>query len=438
VTTQTTRAGVGVSGSRPRLLWTEYWYLVAVAIAAAVTVDPLEWGLAADRLLKHLAFAISLLALALTLTARKLHSPWQRSGHLAKALRAAWPLAALAALVLAGSLYARLVAGIQNTFLNVGLYMLMTFVAATMVQQSRAPDALLRGYFRILLAAAVVMGAWLVWNFRVRQVYHEQIFLVIPLAALLLVPADRTLVRWLGGAFLLSMTWFSQKYTSFLIGAVTVLYLGGAVALPRLGARSGLYRATVVYWSLLLGGLVAGLLVVVALLWPAELPTGNVEYRWHTYGEAWGRFVASPLWGTLFADEAVEKFSLYTIGIAGNVLPTHSDFLDLLAHGGVTAAVLLLAGLAGIARIAAKTVLAPRYLGQPWAAYAHTAALVSLAGALTSAFNPILLQPSMAYLWWSTLGLLLGLSLRVGAEPSSEPTRATPEGDRHARRAVHA
>jgi hypothetical protein len=60
--------------------------------------------------------------------------------------------------------------------------------------------------------------------------------------------------------------------------------------------------------------------------------------------------------------------------------------------------------------------LAPRHLDHAWAPYAHTLALMSLAGVITYAFNPVLLQPGMAYLLWTNLGLLLGLSLRAAAD----------------------
>lgn len=134
----------------------------------------------------------------------------------------------------------------------------------------------------------------------------------------------------------------------------------------------------------------------------------------HTYLAAWERFMESPLWGTLFLAEAVEKFTLYSIGVAGNVLPTHSDILDLAAHGGIIAVLLWLLGLTRIMRFSFRKILHPKFLDHPWGLYAHTLALMSLAGVVTYAFNPILLQPSMAYLLWTNLGLLLGLALRAG------------------------
>jgi hypothetical protein len=399
------------------LLWSEQWYLLAALAAATVAVDPLEWRIAANPLVKHLALMIALPAACLTLLGRRMAAPpWSTDHSIGEILRAAWPLLALAMLIVGGSLYIRFIGGVQNTFLNVGLYMLTALVAAVAMLQTEAPGAMLRGHFRILLVAAFVMGAYLIANYGVRQVYHEQIFLVIPMAALFFVRRAGAASRWLGCAFFLSMAWFSHKYTSYLIGALTIAYLAFAVALPRLRARPGLVRVTVVYWSLVAAALGAAAFAYLALHGAPSMPTGNPEYRLHTYTAAWSRFVESPVWGTLFAAEAVDKFTLYAIGISNNVLPTHSDIMDLLAHGGMVAMTLWSAGLVLIARTAWKKMLAPRHLDHAWAPYAHTLALMSLAGVITYAFNPVLLQPGMAYLLWTNLGLLLGLSLRAAAD----------------------
>lgn len=399
------------------LLWLEHWYLLAALVAAVVAVDPLEWGIAANPLVKHLALMIALPAVCLTLLGRRIAAPpWSTDRSIGEILRATWPLLALAVLIIGGSLYTRFIDNIQNTFLNVGLYMLTALVAAVTMLQTEAPGAILRGYFRILLAAALVMGVYLIANYGVRQVYHEQIFLVIPMTALFFVRRAGAAGRWLGCAFFLSMAWFSHKYTSYLIGALTVAYLAFAVALPRLRARPGLVRVTVVYWSVVVAALGVAAFAYLVLQGPSSMPTGNPEYRLHTYAAAWSRFVESPIWGTLFAAEAVDKFTLYSIGISNNVLPTHSDIMDLLAHGGIVAMTLWLAGLVLIASAAWKNMLAPRHLDHAWAPYAHTLALMSLAGVITYAFNPVLLQPGMAYLLWTNLGLLLGLGLRATAD----------------------
>ncbi|HEY0664369.1 MAG TPA: hypothetical protein VGD18_07160, partial [Thiobacillaceae bacterium] len=318
MTTLASNSGVTHTGIRSGLLWSDYAYLLAAAIAAVAAVNPLEW----DTLrnwppARHLPLVVSVAAVLLAAAGRRLQMPLRRHAHGSPVMRAAWPFIALSALIMGGALYARLADGIQNTFFVVGFYMTAAFCAAVMMLKTDAPDALLRGYFRILVAAATVMGAYLLANFGVRQVYHEQIFLVIPMAALFFARPERRVPDWLACAFFLSMAWFSPKYTSYLIGVVTVIYLALMVALPRLHARSALHRITVIYWSATMFVLVAALLVYLGMRGGVDLPTGNPEYRLHTYQAAWERFMESPVWGTMFAVEAVEKFTLYSIGIAG-------------------------------------------------------------------------------------------------------------------------
>ena len=163
------RAALEQAGSR--LVWTDYLFLTATVAAAVTAVDPLELGLVAEPWTRHLALALTLPAVLLTAIGRGLRLPRQSPAGASSPAALLWPLLLLAALVLGGSLHARLLQGIQSTFLNVGLYMLTAWCAATMVLRTGAPDALLRGYFRVLLAAAVVMSGFLIANAGVRQVY---------------------------------------------------------------------------------------------------------------------------------------------------------------------------------------------------------------------------------------------------------------------------
>lgn len=413
MTVLTSSAPIGIAAPRRGLLWSEHLYLFAAFVAAVVVVDPLEWDLPAHTVVKHLALVIALPAIAATLLGRKLGSPLHGTSFVGRPLRTAWPLFMLALIIICGSAYARFIHDIQSTFLNVGLYMLATFGAAAMVVQTDHPEALLRAHFRILLVAATVMGVALILYSGVRQVYHEEIFLVIPMAALFFARAKRGFLGWIGFAYFLSMAWFSHKYTSYLIGALTVAYLTLFVALPRMSAQPRLYRMTAAYWFFILAFFGAAFGAYVAIQGSVELPTGNPEYRLHTYALAWERFTESPLWGTLFAVESVEKFTPYAIGIAGDLLPTHSDVLDLLANGGVLALLLWASGLYALFRAAFRKLLHPEFVWDSWAPYGHTLAVLSFAGVFAYAFNPILLQPSMSYLLWTNLGLLLGLSIRA-------------------------
>jgi hypothetical protein len=277
-----------------------------------------------------------------------------------------------------------------------------------------------RAYFFLLLPAALYMCVLLVVSYGRRQVYHEEIFLVIPMAALVFASRRHFLVRWGGAALFLSMGWFSHKLTSYLLAAMTAAYLAVFIWMPRMRDRDPVRTLAAIYWGAmgLLGAGAAALAIFIAR--GDANPSGNTEFRMHTYTAAWNRFLDSPLWGSLFTREAVEKFTLFDVGIAGNMLPTHSDLLDVLANGGLLAAGLIALGLGRIALLAWRRLLRPSLVERPEAPYGHALALMSIAALVTCWFNPILLQPQMAALAWANLGMLLGLALRAG-QPEAPP-----------------
>jgi O-antigen ligase len=400
------------------LIWTDYAFLAAVALTTFLTVNPFHWVLAEHNTLRHLALAMALPVVGLAILLRAALP--QRSAAAPRPISAplgvAWPLALYALMAGGGGAYARSL-GADSTFLVYGLYVLMLFLAAAMVVLSHSPLAFLRAYFFILLPAALFMSAMLVVAYGRRQVYHEEIFLVIPMAALALASQRHFLVRWGGAALFLSMGWFSHKLTSYLLAAMTAAYLAVFIWMPRLRDRDPVRTLAAVYWGAL--GLVgAGAVALLVFMAGGDSnPSGNTEFRLHTYTAAWNRFLESPLWGSLFTREAVEKFTLFDVGVAGNMLPTHSDLLDVLANGGLLAAGLIALGLGRIALLAWRRVLRPALIDRPEAPYAHALALMSLAALVTSWFNPILLQPQMAALAWANLGMLLGLALRCDSTP---------------------
>jgi hypothetical protein len=409
------------------LMWSEYLYLIAVVVAAFNMVDPFQWGIYHIPEVKHLPLLFTLPAFVLTMSGRRLDE-LHSEPILPRVIGSAWPLGLLALFIIAGAAYARVFEGVGSTLLSTGLYMVFVIVSAAMVLASKAPEKLIRAYFAILLSAGLVMSAMLVVSFGVRQVYHNEIFLVIPLAVYCALALKNPWLRIGGMIFFLSMAVFSAKNTSYLIALLALLYLGYGFWLPRLLRTNPLKRFSG-YYLIFVILLVIGVFVLFLLAYrEAYLPTGNPEYRVHAYTQAWNRFVDSPLWGTAFAERAVEKFTLYEIASAGGILPTHSDIMDLLAHGGLIAIGLWLYGLFLVARAGNRTLLTPTTYDHPWTPYAHTFAVLSLAGIIAYAFNPILTFPGSAYMLWTNLGFLLGLSLRPEAIPAPKVTPPRPLG----------
>lgn len=407
------------------LIWSEHLYLIAVAVAAFLVVDPLVWDVNKIPELKHLPLLLTLPAFILNLSGRRLAQS-NAKPVLPRAVAEAWPLALLALFIIAGATYLRVFDGVRETLLNVGLYMLFVFVAAAMMLASKAPEKLMRVYFAILILAALVMYAFLAANYGVAFVYHEEIFLVVPLAVYCALALKNPWLRIGGMLLFLSAGLLSAKNTGYLIGLLVFLYLGYGFWLPRLLRTNPLKRFSGYYLIFVILLILAAFVLFLLAFREAYLPSGNPQFRLWTYEQAWNRFMDSPIWGAAFAERPVEEFTLYKM--TNTVLPTHSDIMDLLANGGIIAVGLWLYGLFLVARAGNRTLLTPTTYDHPWTPYAHTFAVLSLAGIIVYAFNPILMQPGISYLLWTNLGMLLGLSLRPEAIPAPVIERKRPLG----------
>jgi O-antigen ligase len=390
------------------LMMTDYLFWAALAAALFVAVDPLELVLEQIAAIKHLPLLLALISLALALVGNRVFQ-WRRS--LPGVVSPLAPLLCLAALILAGSIYARFLLHVQNSFLDAGLYMLAAPIAAAALLRSGDPLRLVRGYAVMLLLMAVVVFVGLALNYGVRQVYHELEYLFPPLAVLAVFAARRAWLRWLGLLFFLLCAFLFHKNTGYLSGLIAVAYLMIFYIWPRWRRHQAVQRLTRVHWTLIAILVLGAALAFFFANRTHYLPSGNPQFRLLTYQRAWERFLASPYWGTWFTAPGAEKFTGFNTGVSNNILPTHSDVLDLMANGGVFAMLLWLWALLRIARLAFRSILHADALRHPLAPYAHLFACMSLAGVLTYSFNPILLQPCKAFLLWANLGFLAGIAL---------------------------
>jgi hypothetical protein len=401
------------------LVWSEYCYLICIALALLLVVVPPDWNIPGRRIVRQLPLLATLPLVALSVLGRRLSTPLRERRSGGTVLAALLPLTLLALWIVVGSAHARLVEGFQATFLNLGLYIVAAPAAALIMANSSAPTRLSQAYLRLLVVAACVMAAGLVAVYGHRELYHEQIFLLIPVAIAAAISLRNRTFAWLGCLFILGTALLSRKNTSYLIALLTVMYMAVFLWLNTIERAPSVKQLWAHYLAFV------GLLIVAAgacyVLYFRHryLPSGNVEFRSFTYRAAWQQFLDSPIWGTSFNAESIRKFTLYTVGVARNRLPTHSDVMDLLANGGLLAIGLWLWSYARAGLFAYKRVLAPRFLHYPWAAQAHTFAMISVAAVVVYAFNPILLQPEMAFLAWSTLGFLVGLAASCDPERSA-------------------
>jgi O-antigen ligase len=397
------------------LVMTDYGFLLSLSLALFLAVDPFNWRLERIALTKHLPLILSLAPLLLSLAGGRIFSRWQERPSSLSTLR---PLLALSALIIAGSWYARAHLGTQNTFLSAGLYIWVAPMAAAMLLRCSEPQRLLRGYLILLLVGGVAVFLGLAVNYGSKQVYHELEYLVPPLAVFFAFRfrAERKWASWTGVFFFLLAAILFKKNTGYLTALLVMSYLLVFLIWPKWSGLEWLRKSVRVY-ALLVGILALSALAAFLILHrETYLPTGNTGFRLLTYEKAWDKFLASPLWGTGFAEPGTEKFSGFDTGVANNVLPTHSDILDIMAQGGLLGLMLWLWGLLRVARLAWRTILNPHNLDHPLAPYGHMLACMSLAAVLAYAFNPIFLQPAKSMLLWTNLGFLVGISLLARAE----------------------
>ncbi len=410
------------------LQMSDYWFLSGLILALSYVADPLDWNLERIGVTKHLPLIITLCGVLLINTGSWLFCPIpDRPRKHWSVVQAGLPLLLLSIWIIVGSLYARKI-GVNSTFLIVGLYMLFAFMTARVIMISNSRETLIHVYLTTAALFSAFMIIRMIFPFGgVAVNYHEMEALIVPLAVYYaLKPAGNR--HWQAALvlfFLLGGLVF-RKNTGFIVLFFTLAYIWFAEWQSRF-RESQSFRLWTATWVMLI--LVAGIAAAgyIAAQRDDVMPSGNTDYRMLTYEKAWQRFLDSPLIGTGFVGAAAEKFTGYEINAAKGVLATHSDILDMAAHGGALAILLWLWGYVRIARTSFKHVLR----GQPRTrlrAAAHTFACMSFTSIFVYAFNPILLQPARSLLMWSQLGMLLGIALYLAHLAAHEPSK----GEQHA------
>lgn len=410
--------GTLVRNRQPALLLSDYALLCCLALALFIVVSPEEWAL--ERMpTKHLPVVFGLMALGFMLLGRALFPQVPAVLRHINPITPFIPLLLLTALIILGGGWARFMWGVQNSFLVAGVYCLAAPLAAVILANSSSPQHLLRTYFGLLSATSVAVFGLLAMNYGVRQVYHELEFLFPPLAVLAALSIKSRAGRIAGVAYFLLLAALFKKNTGYLIGLLVACYLTVLYLWPIWQRQKDvLRRAVLVYATAAAAGMVALLIAYLYLNREQYLPSGNPAFRLVTYERAWLRFLDSPLWGNFFTGPAAERFTAFDTGVSNNILPTHSDVLDILAHGGLLGAALWFWAMARVAH----TVLHSLKHGTQSALrpYVHTLACMSMGAIVTYAFNPILLQPGKAMLLWSHLGLMVGAALLINKTNSPQ------------------
>ena len=399
------------STARDELIMTDLGMLFVLFLAVFFAMDPFILYIDKRTIFKHLhlMFAVPVFVMAwigVRISAgRRLFTPVSYI---------CWPLMVLAIWIIAGSLYARFHDNLIETFLTMGLYMLVTLGAARFIADHRNPTILLNTYLGLLLGAIFVGALWQAGILQVWSKFHEVEAFTVPLAVFLFVRAESTQGRIWSVVFMFLLMMLVIKNTSFIVAAITLAYIWWVFVRPRLALQQVLSRL-LHYYSLALAGLaVAGVYAGINLLDTSALPDGNTKFRFYTYERTWDGFIHSPIWGKSFTGAGAEMFSLFHVDASTQILPSHSDLLDILGEGGLIGMTVFLYGLWRVARYV-RARFVSRSLGTlspTLEAHFHWLTVSCLSTIPVVAFNPILLQPGKAFLIWMNLGILIGLAIR--------------------------
>lgn len=324
------------------------------------------------------------------------------------ALLRAWPLMALVLMISAGSIYARIFDDQKETFLPFASAAIGYVLGLTLIKASNQPHKVFRGYLILLTAALFyVVPAVVLKRLDGGQAFHTEIFLAVPILMYFLIGAFHWIVRLTAASAMVVLVFFLHKnlgYISFLISIALMVYLK-----YRPAPIQERFRRTVL---VLIAAIVALPLVAGGAFYMYQdgarhLPSGNIEIRSEVYRKALNDFVQSPVYGDMFSSSSLVDLQQARV-LGRRHVTTHSDWLDILAHGGLIATMLFVAATvvplvrsAGVLRVARETQADHHMLlAAMWA--------ICATGLVVSMFVSMFLSLPVAFMFWLTLGFVDG------------------------------
>lgn len=409
--------------------FTDGCLVVAIGCAIFWAVDPFTLQLWRHPVARHVPGLLAIGALALSVAGRLIFRPesWPQLGV---SFRVYLGLTLFALFAIAGSLYARFVLGIGSTYFSMGAYAILGGpVYLWILRTSSAPLAMVRAITVVFVAVSLLAVTINAVRFDTR-VFHSLEHIVLVSVAFPLLAGRNVATRAAGAAFLILGVVAQNKLTGYLVMLIIFAWVHADRLMIRLASDADRLRARLRVYL----GATAALLCLLAALIAYEsarslLPGGNIEYRLHTYEQAFNRFLDSWLWGRAFAAPAVEFFDLFVVNASTQYLPTHNDPLDILANGGLLAAVPFALGLLAVISIGWKALRADWSPGErglgPLRPHLAMYFLIAVTGVVVMTFNPVLNEASIAHIYWTSTAAMCAL---VAAASTGNATSALSGG----------
>lgn len=318
--------------------------------------------------------------------------------------RRSWPIFIIWTGYIIGVLQSRLQSPDQPSYLAHAIGMLGCVVGSMVGFRAIADPESGRVFTRIWTGVALAGAAWTLYCFVSRATeVHEYVFCLVPAFLPLICRTHSAHLPIAGFTLVAIYAVFGMKNTTFIIAGIVLL---SAVAwrLSRTSTSRSVHLLMMLFVSLAFG----------ACLWIGNeflrsqegmFSTGNTEFRRYFYGQLWEQFLSSPIYGDLFSKNPTLVYPYASIYGHSPNLPSHSDFLDILAHGGVIffSAVIVLGWRLGRSAISALNASRPQ---DDLFLFSSVAAICGL---LQASFNPVLHRVSFGFILWFLIGLSLVL-----------------------------
>lgn len=397
---------------QPKLIMTDYFFLFGMWLVIFWALDPFSWRLEFIGGIKHFPLIAMMPAFILALVGNSLFKT-RRNNELSlaslsnqKLIFTIWLFSSFVAL---GGIYAKFASNIDNAFLTMGLYAMTAPLMAWFIKGSSKPAALIKGVLWIYLFWALVSISMQVVKYGGAAVFHSREHLALAGLAILYFISKSKVAKLLVVLLIAFAAFAGHKNTAYMVALLLYLlfFLIWGIGYAKT-IKDGFVRT--MFW--IRAGLITTLSsIVIGLVYfyvKSTLPDGNPTYRLHTYGIAWDKFLSSPIWGNGYTKAATEKFDLFTVASSTQVLPTHSDPLDIIANGGLIGFSLWASVFVLLIRRWYLLALKPEtQINASLIPYQHALFCLIFTGVVVCAFNPILNSPNNAWAFWAPVGMLI-------------------------------
>ena len=392
------------------LRFTEGLLLGVLSLAYLLSLSMPLFGIPLHRtFLNHSALALLAPVLALHLAGVMLNRQLPPAREV---LGVCWPLVLLAAYALVGSAVAKWEFKQVDSYISFGVYlMLLPFFAASVPVRPERLKAWAAALILVwvLFASAAVAGESV--RFTIKATLHEIEYLVVAGYVAMYYAVRGKGLKLVALVLMVAAAVINQKLTGYIILAMALLHIAVAAGWRRLlPSWRGLYGTAALVFVVV----VSGALALLYFEFREYLPSGNPEVRLAQYDAAMRQFYLSPVWGSAFTDGSGE---VYRGAFEQIYIPTHSDVLDILKHGGVIGLALFVLGYWKVFTLIHRAVKAT--VEQPLLnAYFVGVRFFQVTALVTFALNPLLLKGPFLIVIWGNLGLAVGMALTA--------TRAAP------------